>query len=243
MEVLRRGFASKLRSNIMTPVLAAAVLIALAFVVRTSAQTLNSRPQLLITWSALSSEVPPGYHGKALPGINSQVSASVTAISNGKPIDLSSYTVYWYMDDNFLGGGIGKQSITFSAPGYAEIVSLRAQIPDFPGGFLVNTVHFQLASPRVVIAAPYEGNTFSQPSVSVQALPYFFNVAGLDKLSFQWMVNGQVVATQENPQDLTVNLGSDAPSGYSLSINLSIRQGDNPSVGASASVVLTKTTQ
>lgn len=207
------------------------------------AQTAASGPQLVITWKALDSAAPAAYAGKVLPGVNSQMSASVTAVSGGNLVSLKPYTIYWYLDDDFLAGGVGKQNITFTAPGHTEIASLRVQIADYAGGPLINTAHIEIADPRAVIVAPYAGRSFSGATVLAQAVPYFFKTSDLNKLSYQWSVNGQAVTARENPQDLTINLSGAMPNGYLLSVDLNIQQSDDPLTSAVAAVTLTKSSQ
>lgn len=233
---MSKGFALKKFVVASISVLAIALILA----ARTNAQSTATGPQFLISWKSLDSAAPVAYAGKALPGINSLMVASVAVISDGKIVDLSPYTIYWYLDDNFIGGDVGKQNITFNAPGRIEIASLRVEIPDYPSGLLVNTAHIQIVKPQVVIVVPYAGGVFSQTPIMVQAVPFFLRASDLAKLSFQWTVNGQAVATQENPENLIINLGSNTPSGYSVAINLTVRQSDNPLFNADANVTLTK---
>ena len=199
--------------------------------------------RLLITWRAVDGVAPPAYRDKVLPGINAPIVASVEAVSGGKIIDLGSRTVYWYLDDDFVGGGLGKRTIPLTAPGYTKIMNLRVAVPDYPGGLSVGTTQIQMADPRIVVVAPYPGGLFSQSVVQVRAVPYFFRAPDLGKLSFQWTVNDQAVATQEDPENLTVNLGSGAPAGYSVAIDLLVRQSNDPFFNDRRSVTLTKTNQ
>jgi len=220
----------------------AAAVITLALTFGIHAGALAAGPHLLITWKATDSVAPYAYRGKVLPSSNAPITASVEAISaGGTVVSLKSYDVYWYLDDGFLGGGTGTQTITLNAPGYSEIMALRVTVPDYPGDGLVGAIQIQMADPRVVIVAPYPGGTFSQSSVQVQAVPYFFTTSDFGKLSFQWTVNDQAVTTQEDPESLTVNLGGGTPTGYLLSINLLTQQSNNPLISDSESVVLTKT--
>jgi hypothetical protein len=206
------------------------------------AQTTAAGPQVVITWKVVGGAAPSGYAGKILPTTGSQVEASVAVLSGGKFIPLGSQTIYWYLDDNLIGGGTGQQSITFNAPDNVEIMSLRAEIPDYQSG-LLNTAYIRMVSPQVIIVAPYPNGTFSSSTVSLEAVPYFFNAPDIGKLSFQWTVNGQAVATQENPQKLTVNLSGGAPAGYSLAINLAVQESGNPFLSIRRSITLTQSNQ
>ncbi len=196
-------------------------------------------PQLLITWKATGSAAPANYAGKILPGVGTPVTASVAVISAGRPVNLSGRTIYWYLDDNFLAGGIGTQTIVFNAVGHVEIMALRAEIVGYPGGSLISTVHIPVANPQVVIVAPYADNMFSGPAVMVHAEPYYFPVIDLPNLVLAWSVNGQSVTNRENPEDLTINVDASTPAGYSLLISLGAQLSDNPLAVAEAGVTLT----
>ncbi len=202
-----------------------------------------TRPQVLITWKTVGSVAPANYQGKILSRIGAEIAASVQVIANGKLVNLGAQTVYWYLDDNFLGGGAGKDTLFFAAPGHLEIMSLRVNLPDYPGGELINTAHIQMVGPQVVIVAPYPNGSFTGSSVALQAVPYFFGLLDAGKLFFQWTVNGEAVATRENPEDLAINLASGAPSGYSLAVNLLVTQSNNPLMTLGAGTTLTKASQ
>jgi hypothetical protein len=222
----------------------ALAMIAFSFVSMASvsqAQTAPaSGPQALITWKAVDSLTPVGYQGKALPGANSKMVASVEVIAGGGLASLKSRTIYWYLDGSYIGGGIGRQTITFPAAGYVETMALRVNIPDYPGGTLIYTQLIQMAKPQAVIVAPYPSGNFSQSPVQVHADPYFFKASGVDSLSFQWSVNGQVVTTQENPENLVITLGNDVAAGYALSVDLIVQQGNDVLNAARPRTVLTK---
>jgi hypothetical protein len=230
-----------MKARLIFSFVVAAFVVACAFAHANGARAAAlSDPQVVITWKAIDSTAPANYQGKVLPAMNSQVVASVEVLSGGTLANLKSRTIYWYLDDNFIGGGVGKQNVTFTAPGFSEIMAIRANLPDYPGGSLINTAYVQVATPQAVIVAPYPNLSFSQSTVALQAVPYFFEASDLPKLLFQWNVNGQPVTTQENPQDLIVNVDASTPSDYSLSTNLVIQKSGDPLTSARASVTVTK---
>jgi hypothetical protein len=200
----------------------------------------TAQPQVLITWSTTNSYVPVGYTGKILPNIESSITASVELIAaNGKPIDLSGQTIYWYENDNLLGGGIGAQQITFPPFGDPpNIIALRISIPDYPGGILMREINIPIVVPRAVIEAPYPQSTFSQGKISMQALPYFFAASSTAPLNFTWSVNDDAVASAENPQSLQISLPDSTPSGYGVFVSLTI-QNSVDSLSATQSQTLT----
>lgn len=202
-----------------------------------SAQT--SAPNLVITWRATDSSVPSSYQGKALPTISAPITASAEVVRRGGVANLSNQTIYWYLDGNLIGGGVGKQTISFVAPGFVEIASLRANIPNYPSGALINTAHIQLVNPEAVIVAPYPNDAYSGSSVAVQAVPYFFSSSLLNTLSYQWTVNGQAVTSQENPQDLTINLANGASTNAgAVAIDLALQESGAQAGAAGSSVTL-----
>lgn len=205
------------------------------------AQT-TAGPQAVITWRVIGGSAPSSYAGKVLPSANSAISASVAVLNNGKFVPLNNQTVYWYLDDNFIGGGTGEQIIAFGAPGNNETMSLRVEVPNYGNG-LMDTAYIPMVDPQVVIVAPYPNNTFTGSSVSLQAVPYFFSTTDLSQLAFSWDVNGQAVAAAENPQTLNINLSSSTPAGYSLAVDLEVKDSTDPYLSVSNNVTLTSPSQ
>lgn len=209
-----------------------------------SAQTATP-PDLVITWRATDSSVPSTYLDKALPGVGSPITASAEVVLNGALVNLSSQTIYWYLDGNLIGGGTGEQTISFTAPGFVEIASLRAEVPNYSSGALINTAHIQMVNPEAVIIVPYPNGEYTGSSIAAQAAPYFFSTSQLDELYYQWVVNGQAVTTQENPQDLTIDLanGTSTSAGVPISIGLTVQQTNSPSINAQSSITLNPLSQ
>lgn len=194
---------------------------------RSTAKAQSATPQLLITWQASNSYAPPSYSGKILPNQESQITASLQAISpQGTLIDLSGQTIYWYLNDVLLGGGIGGEHITFrpntDAP---NTITLRVEVPNYPSGLLISEIAIPIVQPDVVIDAPYPQGQFSQSPIIVQALPYFFNTSS-SLLSFAWSVNGQTVSNTENPQTLQISMPQSTPAGFAVNISLSVQGTD-----------------
>lgn len=180
--------------------------------------------QLVITWHASRSYVPPGYDGKALPNQSSQITASVEAFSNGKRGDLSKSNVYWYLNDVLIGGGTGVRTNTFPLFGgaSASAQTLRVEVPDYPDGYLITTTPIPLANPMVVIGASYPNGQVSVNPFTVSALPYFFNIASPGQLGFSWSVNGQSATNAENPETLQVSMGPGTTAGTAFNISLAV---------------------
>ncbi len=190
-------------------ILLGTLLIALtALPLRPFAQTAPvTGPNILLTWSS-NAYVPPGFSGKDMPTANSIITASAELVDNGKIINVSKQNIYWYQNNNFIDGGIGKQRISFSAPDVAGgTVSLRVEFPEYSKGSQLKTVNIQIARPEVVIEAPFPGGKFSSSPLTLIGQPYFFNIDSLSRLNFIWNVNGQSPQGAENPQVLNIKFG------------------------------------
>lgn len=201
-------------------------------------------PTFLITWKTTGSYIPSFYIGKALPTYGSQITASLELISPaGKVLDLSGQTIYWYVDDNLAGGGVGVQQVTFPPIGDApNTVDLRVTIPNYNGAYLVHAITIPMVLPTVAIYAPYPNGEFSQNPVGVSALPYFFNIADPSDLSYTWSVNGQNGSNAENPESAQITLPQGTQSGASVSVSLSV-ENPNDSTVATAEQNLTYESQ
>ncbi len=198
-------------------------------------------PQFLITWKATGSYVPPGYHGKALPTYGSSITASLEIIANGKLVDLSGQTIYWYLNntDTLLGGGVGAQSSTFPPLGTPpNITTLMVELPYYPTGFLIHTIAIPMVQPQVVVDAPYPSGQFSSNPVSATAIPYFFNITSPSGLSYAWSVNDQSGSNTENPNVAEITLPQGTAAGTSFTVAATV-QNANDSTQATASVNLT----
>ena len=213
----------------------------LFFALTTRAQTASS-PQFLITWKPTASSIPSSYIGKALPSYGSKVTAEFELVSNGKVLDISGQTIYWYLEDTLIGGGTGIQQITFPLFGTPpNSLTLKIELPSYNGQYLIHTIDIPYVNPMAVIYAPYPNGDFSSNPVNVTALPYFFN-ASPSQLSYTWAVNGQTGSNAENPQTAEVTLPQGTPSGTGLTISLSV---ENPqgAVTAAAQSTLTYSNQ
>jgi hypothetical protein len=196
-------------------------------------------PQLFVTWRA-ATYTPADYQGKALPTWNSLVTISFELLSNGKPVDLSKQTVYWYLSDSLLKGGVGLQTLSLVTPQNSQdTLSLKVEIPNFGGNMLDKDINIPIVAPRAVVNAPYPEGKFSVTSAEVQALPYFFNVQDPLALSYDWNVNGATPPGAEDPTVLTTTINSDAPSGANLNIILFIKNPKNDSETAASNINLT----
>lgn len=189
------------------------------------AEAQQSEPQLMVTWST-PTYVPFWFHGKALPTANSSITASVELVDGGSIVDLSGQKIYWYVNDQFVNGGVGLQKVAFSAPSVANnIMDLRVEVPSYKSSqanAVLKTVEIPVVRGEAVIEAPFPDSQFSSDSLDLNGWPFFFNTKDSSRLKFSWSANGESSQNLENPEALTVNINPDAASGSSLNVLLSI---------------------
>ena len=179
-----------------------------------------AQPQLLITWQAGESYVPPGYHDKALPNTTSRITASAALISAQGSLDLSNQTIYWYQNDTLIGNG---PTVTFEPFGGApNFITLKAQIPSYNGNILVNAIQIPVVQPKAVIEANHPTAQFNNSSLALQGTPYFFNVADASSLAYAWSVNGASPSAAIDPQTLDLSVNPNTAAGSSFATTLSI---------------------
>ncbi|HXC61360.1 MAG TPA: hypothetical protein VNV63_01680 [Nitrospiria bacterium] len=208
------------------------ILTALFFaLVAPTARAASAMPQFLITWKATGSYVPTNYQGKALPTYGSQITASLEIISNGQVANLQGQTIYWYLNDTLLGGGTGAQTITFPPFGQApNTMTLKVELPSYNGNFLIHTIAVPMVQPQAIIYAPYPNGQFSTNPVAVTAVPYFFNTASPDDLSYAWSVNNQSGANTENPEEADITLPAGTAAGTTFEVSVNVQNGNDSTV-------------
>jgi hypothetical protein len=213
-----------------------------AIFLATTARAQSTSPRMVITWQAYGSYVPPQYGDKALPSQESRLTATVELLINGKSVDLSGQTIYWYLNNTLIDTGVGDQYIVFSPFGTAPaFLTLEAELPSFNGTLLVHEIQIPLVSPKAVIEAPHPSGEFSGNPITLQGTPYFFYTSDPGTLSYAWSVDGQTSASAENPQTLQIDLDPSTPSVSSLSVSLIITNpADSFSGNDSTNVVYVK---
>ncbi|MFH0806642.1 MAG: hypothetical protein V1885_02885 [Candidatus Brennerbacteria bacterium] len=204
---------SGMKKNI---IITLAVLVSIAiWYAGVSAQT--SLSQAFITWKA-SNFYPAFFKGKALPSLTSPISVAVEATKNGVLLDLSQTEILWEVDGKFIGGGRGVKQATFTAtkgPGDAHFVHVSA----FHGAETIETsLRIPTVQPILVIDAPYRGGRGSGGTMTLRAVPFFFNLSSLSDLSFAWTVDGMRQSVGSDTE-LTVSGSSNlAPRTFSVSL-------------------------
>jgi hypothetical protein len=195
-------------------------------------------PQFLITWKTTGSYIPAAYPGKALPTYGSQVRASLMLVSGGKVVNVSGQIIYWYLNGTLLGGGVGAQTISFPPLGNPpNAMTLEADLPNYNGSYLIQTINVPMVEPLAVINSPYPQGQFSQNPVTVTALPYFFTSPSPDTLSYSWSVNNQIGSNSENPEQAQITLPPGTAAGTSFGVTVTINN-ISPSTQETASTNL-----
>lgn len=154
---------------------------------RSNAQT---TPEILLTWQA-KNYTPPWYAGRSLPIRKTPITAAVEVIDGGRPADLSKLEIRWFVDNRIYKSGIGAKAFPFGTSGLQTGErALKVIIAGYKGGNLEKTAVIPLANQEAVIDSPYPGRTISRGTNAFRALPFFFNISGLQDLSFNWSANG-----------------------------------------------------
>lgn len=197
--------------------LAGMVLAASAANLTGHADAQSGPPQILMTWQA-STYAPDGFTGKIMPASDSQITVGVDLIDLGKHVDLSSYKIYWYIDDKFYQGATGLARIKFTTPHFIGNTSIRvrALITSYPSG-PGKTILIPMVVPEAVIQSSAPSLSAKEAPFNVQAYPYFFNISDPSELNYSWSLNGTLVSNQ-NPFVATAEMADKGRATLELSI-------------------------
>ncbi|OGM89704.1 hypothetical protein A3J77_01765 [Candidatus Wolfebacteria bacterium RBG_13_41_7] len=189
----------------------------------THAQTVP--PQFLVSWKA-QNYVPDWYAGKIFPTAATSVNVDFELIINGKPADLSTTKVRWYVNDKLVkneNNGLGIKKINFITPNYfGQTAEVRIVLADFSAeGIIDKIIAIPVVRPEAVINAPYAGRGIKTGNSIFEVFPFFFNTNNKENFSVQWSVLGQEPKSQKgDPFTLALNIDSQMPAGSN--VNLSV---------------------
>jgi len=189
----------------------------------TKAQT---KPQFIPFWRA-SAYAPAGFLGKVFPIEKTTIEASFELLNGGKLVDLSNKRIAWLVNGNVIKDGVNQKSVTFKNYAFAgenAAVDIRVFNPNGQADTYSFTI--PVASPKLVIESPYDKDNLTGKNLNLTALPYFFNVSGLQELIFSWAVNG--VSPEGNasePEQLLVTIPGATPLGVRVTVGASV---ENP---------------
>jgi len=167
-----------------------------------SAQTAD---QVILTWQA-NNFYPADYEGKAQATPGSSIHVAAEVIKNGQFLDLSGSTSTWYVDENFQNREQGLKELVFTAGGrgidsHFVRVTITTQTDSYEAA-----IKIPLAKPQAVILNNKLTATVKPNSeVTLQAIPYFWNIDSLQNLVFTWQVNLEREQTRTN--QLTIKVG------------------------------------
>jgi len=194
------------------------------FINNVDAQT---APRFLTTWRS-QNYAPSWYQGKVLATKGSWVYVSFDLIENGRIVDLSKNKVRWYVNDKLKRNeddGLGIKNFYFGVDNYAnDDINVRIVIVDYAEEQIGETIIIPLANPETVIGAPYSNRQLPNGTNIFNIYPFFFNVEDLNKLSFDWTVNGRPAESASGSADmLKLNIDNLAPSGFGINIQATIK--------------------
>jgi hypothetical protein len=195
---------------------------AILFVFYKSTKAQQANPEFLFSWQPTNSYAPSFFTGKILPNAQSQIAATFELISNGKPINLSNENIYWYLNNNLIGSGVGMQQLTFPLFGMPpQMENLRIELPDYSTGYLIYTTNLPFMRPSAIISAPYYNNIINGSDATITALAYYFN-DNQNNLIYNWSVNGQSGSSAENPNILHITIPTGSAENSTMAISLQI---------------------
>lgn len=170
------------------------------------AQTDSSKPELIIAWQA-NNFFPSDYPGKAWAAPNALIILSAEAVKDSKILNLSNAVFYWYLDGQLLKTGQGLKKTSFKASkleGDNHFISLTVKPEE--GGVIETALQIPVFAPQLVIENNLRQTSLPANSqVSFSVTPYFFNIASLNDLDFNWQINSQKQTVKTN--QLLVNTG------------------------------------
>lgn len=182
---------------------------------------------LIVTWQA-NNYFPADYAGKAAATPNSPIIVSVELVQNGKLTDITGANIKWYADNSIIANGVGQKTASFDAEqnavGYQNVrVLVNAGKSSFE-----NSVRIPVVKSSVVITSSLKDRSVKPgDEVVFQALPFFFNIDSIKKLSFFWQINNQSAIGDKNK--LTIKVGmpkSDFQN--SILVSATAQNSDNP---------------
>lgn len=159
--------------------------------------------QVFVTWET-TNLYPANFEGKVLPTFGSPVSVSVEATRNGILLDLSQADITWELDGKFLIGGTNAHTARFiAAKGVDDTHFILVRIARGDER-LETSLRIPVRAPSLAIDAPYPSGEGMGGSMTLYAIPFFFNATSLSNLSFSWLVDGERLATR-NDHALTIS--------------------------------------
>lgn len=179
----------------------------------------QTEPQTILTWRA-TTYVPGFYGGKTLPVPGSKIVVGLDLLQSGRPANLSGKTIYWYLGDKFIAGGVGLTRLALTVPDtLVSTIQVRAALPE---DGIAKTLTIPVSEPRAVIQPPSPDRRVHSSTFSLTAWPYFFNVSSAGQLTFDWKLAGQDASSSGDPDKLDVTVTAGTRKGSAFPITLRI---------------------
>ena len=191
-----------------------------------------------LLWQA-SSYVPQFYQGKALyPHQGLITFTAVPNVSADKSVSkvMGSYIYTWKKDGDVLGdfSGYGKNTFSLRGTIISRPFTMQVDVRSTDGVSLGSaSVTITPRSPEIafyendpLLGVLYNNNlsnyAMQGKELSVTAIPFFFNTGGEPSdLQFKWTMNGQSIATQNDPTTLTVRNETGASGNSTIGLQIS----------------------
>lgn len=149
-------------------------------------------PRVILTWQA-NNFYPASYLGKPLPTQNTPVTVSLELVRDGALTDLSRANISWYVDNIFIQKGDGMKYFSFlTTKGQGNTHVVRALI------ILEDTsyesfISIPITSYQTIIRHTPQ-HVRPQSTITLEILPYFFNISSIKDLKFSWKINNQSIS-------------------------------------------------
>jgi len=207
------------------------------FYSKTNAQTNDAN--IILTWSA-KNFYPVDFIGKPLPTHGTRVFVSLEVVRDGKPTDITSSPISWYVDGDFIESTVGEKTFSFFAKKTStggQIIRVKTQNNNSP---IESSITIPVIQPETVVEVPYFSNIVSSgQEISLKAIPYFFNNSSLDQLLFIWQF-GDTVKKIAGQNSLSLRIGKPLTLDQKkFFIKTSIQNQNNPLEYANKSTILT----
>ena len=145
--------------------------------------------QILLTWQA-NNFYPADYQGKPLPTPNSRVTVALEVLKNNKFLNLNQANIFWLLDDKPLDNGRGLKEVSFvvkKREGDNHVVRVTVQLENQN---LESLIRIPISKKIIVIENSHSDKPVPANSeITLRAIPYFFNIASLNDLSFSWQAD------------------------------------------------------
>ncbi len=171
----------------------------------TFAQTAKPAPvEIMLTWSATQSLVPPEYPGRILPSPTGTTLIAAQLLENQKLVLDPTITYQWYVHNTLTASGPGVTSLALHSEEYPGNIQIRVRIFNYKEYAPIEaSLYIPQGRPSVVITTPFPNNVVRLSGTLLEAFPYFFPAKNLEEVAFTWQVGEYTQATPRNTLLLT----------------------------------------